>query len=186
MLAVDRAFFVPHPSFAYDDRPFPIGLGQTISAPSVVAFMLERLELKKGMKVLEVGAGSGYNAALISHIIGPKGKVLTFERVPELIELAKKNLAKIGSPKNISLYVGDASCGYKEEAPYDRIIVTGGMPYLDESHPMVSQLKPGGKIVAPVGGRFFQDIIIYDKDTKSYKSVLPVMFVPILGECGFK
>lgn len=186
MLAVDRAFFVPHPSFAYDDRPLPLGKGQTISAPSVVAFMLEHLDLKKGMKVLELGTGSGYNTALISYIIGPKGKVVSFERVPELTKIAEKNLARMGSPKNISLHVGDASCGYPEEAPYDRIIVTGGMPYLDKSHPMVKQLKPGGKIVAPVGGRFFQDIIVYDKDTKSYKSILPVMFVPIIGECGFK
>ena len=185
MLAVDRAFFVPHSSFAYDDRPFPIGSGQTISAPSVVAFMLEHLQLEKGMKVLELGTGSGYNTALTSHIIGSKGKVISFERVAELIKVAKKNLAKMDPPKNIFLHVGDASCGYPEEAPYDRIIVTGGIPHLDDN-PMVSQLKPGGKIVAPVGDRFFQNIVVYDKDTKSYKSVLPVMFVPILGKCGFK
>ena len=186
MLAIDRVYFVPDPSLAYYDRPFPIGMNQTISAPSVVAFMLEHLQLDKGMKVLELGAGSGYNAALMSHIVGPTGKVISFDRVAELVELAKKNLASIGSPENISLQVGDASCGYPEEAPYDRIMVTGGIPYLDDSHPMVSQLKPGGRIVAPVGDRFFQNIVVYDKDTKSYKSVLPVMFVPIIGKCGFK
>ncbi len=186
MLAIDRAFFVPGSFFAYEDRPFSIGSGQTISAPSVVSLMLEHLELEKGMKVLELGTGSGYNTALISYIIGPQGKAVSFERVPELYELAKKNLAKIDSPKNISLHVGDASCGYPKEAPYDRIIVTGGMPYLDSSHPMMSQLRPGGKIVAPVGDRFFQDIMVYDKDTNTYKRVLPVMFVPIIGKCGFQ
>lgn len=186
LLTVDRAFFVRDRSFAYCDRPMPIGFGQTISAPSVVAFMLEKLRLDEGMKVLEVGSGSGYNTALISYLIGPSGRVISFEYVPELRELARKNLEKIGSPKNISLFSGDGSCGYPDEAPYDRIIVTGGMPYLDDSHPMVSQLNPGGRIVAPVGGMFYQNIVVYTKDTGEYRSVLPVMFVPILGKCGFR
>ncbi len=186
MLAVDRALFVPQAAYPYDDRPFPIGYGQTISAPSVVAFMLEYLEIRPGMKVLEVGAGSGYNAALLSYLVGKKGRVITFEVVPEIYELAKKNLAKLGPPDNIEVHAGDGSIGYEAEAPYDRIIVTAGMPYLDESHPLISQLKKDGRLIAPVGGKFFQDIVVYDKKTKSYKKVLPVMFVPMIGEKGFK
>ncbi len=185
MLAIDRALFTPKGVLPYDDRPYLLARGQTISAPSVVSFMLDHLDVDKGMKVLEIGTGSGYNAALLSYLVGEEGKVITFEVVPELHEIAERNLARVGPPKNIELHLGDGSAGYKEEAPYDRIIVTAGMPDLDDSHPLLSQLKEDGKLVAPVGGRFYQDIIVYDRKTKSYRAVLPVMFVPMVGKAGF-
>jgi len=183
-LAVDRAIFVPQDAcgYAYGDYPIPIGYGQTISAPSVVAFMLEELDVKEGGKVLELGTGSGYNAALLSYLAGPKGKVISIDIVPELVEFAKKNLARYGKAKNVILLARDGSCGYEEEAPYDRIIITAGMPYI-ENHPLIKQLKPDGKLIAPVGGRFWQDLILYLRG--EYKKILPVMFVPLIGKCGF-
>ncbi|MBU1681821.1 MAG: protein-L-isoaspartate O-methyltransferase [Candidatus Micrarchaeota archaeon] len=183
LLAVDRGFFVS--AYPYDDRALPLILGQTISAPGVVAFMLERLELEPGMTVLEIGTGSGYNAALLSHILGEKGKVVTFEVLKDLHELAKANLEKIGSPKNIELHLGDCSAGYVKSAPYDRIIVTAAMPYLDDSHPLIGQLNEGGKLIAPVGERYFQNLVLYDKKSKNYKNILPVIFVPMVGDRGF-
>ncbi len=183
-LAVDRIHFVPEGArnSAYYDTPLPIGQGQTISAPSVVAFMLEKLEIPDGAKILELGAGSGYNAALLSYLAGPKGKLISFDVVPELVEMTKKNLARWGKAKNVELFAGDGSCGYEAEAPYDRIIVTANMPYI-ENHPLIKQLKKGGKLIAPVGDRFYQDLILYSNGT--YKKILPVMFVPLIGKCGF-
>jgi protein-L-isoaspartate(D-aspartate) O-methyltransferase len=186
MLGVDRAIFVPRSAYPYDDRPYPVGGGQTISAPSVVAFMLEHLDVRPGMKVLEVGTGSGYNAAILSQLVGSVGRVISIERLPELTDIARKNLEKMGMPANVELVVGDGSCGYGKEAPYDRIIVTAGMPYPDQDHPLVNQLKKDGIMVAPVGGRFYQDLIVYDKKADIYRKVLPVIFVPLLGEYGFR
>ena len=185
MLAVDRALFMPEGTPAYEDRPYPTAKGQTISAPSVVAFMLEHLRIEKGMKILEVGAGSGYSAALLSHLAGGTGKVISLEIFPEVFEIASKNLSKLGPPKNIELICGDASEGYPESAPYDRIMVTAAMPYLDMSHPLIQQLADDGMIIAPVGGRFFQDLVLYDNKTKESQKVLPVIFVPLRGKKGF-
>jgi protein-L-isoaspartate(D-aspartate) O-methyltransferase len=185
MLAVDRALFTPAGMPPYDDRPYHIAKGQTISAPGVVSFMLEQLELEPGMKVLEVGTGSGYNAALLSYLVGEQGKVISFEVVPEVCEISKKNLAKLGPPGNIEVHCDDGSAGYEEEAPYDRVIVTAAMPDLDGSHPLAKQLKDDGKAVAPVGGKFFQDVTVYDKRTGASKKVLPVIFVPMVGKQGF-
>lgn len=186
MLAVDRAFFVPRSFMPYQDQPFPVGKGQTISAPSVVAFMLEHLDVSQGMKILEIGTGSGYNTAILSHLVGPKGKVISIELQQELVDIAKNNLAKIEHPDNIEVHTGDGSCGYGKEAPYDRVIVTAAMPFLDIGHPLVQQLKEGGKAVAPVGSRHGQDLIVYDKSTGTSHKVLPVIFVPLLGKYGFK
>ncbi len=187
MLKVDRAFFVPHSlkSAAYDDAALPIGYGQTISAPGVVAFMLEYLRIEKGMKVLEVGTGSGYNLALLSKIVGSKGKVISIEAVPELVELAEKNISKCKLPKNFEIIHGDGSCGSTAKAPFDRIIVTAAMPYI-KGHPLLGQLRPDGVLIAPVGSRFFQDLIVYDRKTGESKGVLPVMFVPLVGKNGFR
>lgn len=180
-LDIDRALFVPPraKSSAYHDSPLPIGHGQTISAPSVVAFMIERLEIKEGMKILELGTGSGYNTALISKLTGPKGKVFSFDLYPEVSGFAKKNLKKY---KNIELLTGDGSCGYAKKAPYDRIVVTAAMPYI-ENHPIISQLKKKGRLIAPVGSRLSQNLILYADG--SYEKVLPVVFVPLVGKCGF-
>ena len=183
MLSVDRAFFMPEGSPAYADRAYPTISGQTISAPGVVAFMLERLDVGPGMKILEIGTGSGYNCALLSRLAGPDGKVVSVEILPELHELAAKNLRKAGFPGNLELVLGDGSAGYQKEAPYDRIIVTAGMPNLNEE--LLSQLKDGGIIVAPVGMEHFQDLVVFSKKSGEYKRVLPVVFVPLRGRKGF-
>ncbi len=184
-LAVDRKLFMPKgaESSAYYDTPLPIGHGQTISAPSVVAFMLEKLDVPAGAGILELGAGSGYNTALLSHIAGKKGKIVSIDVVPELVVFAKRNFEKWGKYDNVEFIAGDGSCGYEAEAPFDRIIVTASMPYI-EGHPLVRQLKPDGKLIAPVGSRLYQDLVLYSKGR--YEKVLPVMFVPLMGKCGFK
>lgn len=185
MLSVDRAIFIKN-SFPYEDTPYPVGMGQTISAPSVVAFMLEHLDVERGMKVLEIGTGSGYNTVLLSYLVGSGGHVISIEKISELHGIAKKNLAKYNFSQNIELYIGDGSCGYEEQAPYDRIIVTAAMPNLDKIHPFVIQLKEDGKIVAPVGSRLYQDLIVYEKKTNTSRKILPVMFVPLIGKYGFQ
>jgi protein-L-isoaspartate(D-aspartate) O-methyltransferase len=184
---VDRGFFVPEneKGFAYYDTAIPIGYGQTISAPAVVAFMLEALDVREGMKVLEVGAGSGYNCALLSVLAGAAGKVVSVERVPELAELARANIAASGiGMGNIEIMVGDGSGGYAPEAPYDRIIVTAALPSLDLGHPLVAQLGEKGKMVAPVG-EYVQDLVLFEKGSGSMRRILPVMFVPLIGKYGF-
>ncbi len=183
-LAVDRKLFMPKGAegSAYYDCPLPIGHGQTISAPSVVAFMLEQLEVPEGAKILELGTGSGYNAALLSRLVGPEGIIISFDVVPELIDFAQENIEKVKETSNIELIAGDGSCGYDAEAPYDRIIVTASMPSI-ENHPLIKQLKPDGKLIAPVGDRLYQDLILYSKGR--YEKILPVMFVPLIGKCGF-
>src|SRR3989344_6298222 len=139
MLKVDRKLFVPkeHQDQAYGNYPIPIGNNATISQPFTVAFMLEKLELKKGLKVLEVGTGSGYNAALIAEIIKP-GIIYTTEIIRGLAGLAKKNIEKLHLT-NIKIIYTDGSKGYKKEAPYDRIIVTAACDELPEA--LVKQLK---------------------------------------------
>ncbi len=189
MLLVDRRFFVPEKlkQSAYDDCALPVGYGQTISAPNVVAFMLEKLGVKKGMSVLEIGTGSGYNTALLAEIVGLKGKVTSIEVVQELSKLANENIKKSGKNyKNIFLIVSDGSEGYLPNAPYDAIVVTAAMPWLDENHHLIKQLKPNGKLIAPVGDRYFQNLILYNKNIGTFEKVLPVIFVPLLGKYGFK
>ncbi|MEW5996972.1 MAG: protein-L-isoaspartate O-methyltransferase [Candidatus Micrarchaeota archaeon] len=184
---VDRGFFVPESekAMSYYDCALPIGYGQTISAPAVVAFMLEALDLREGMKVLEVGTGSGYNCALLSVLVGGKGRVVSIERVPELAELARANIAASGiSMDNIEIIVGDGSGGYGPGAPYDRIVVTAALPSLDLGHPLIAQLKRDGKLVAPVGA-YVQDLVLFEKKGGRMERVLPVMFVPLVGKYGF-
>ncbi len=188
MRKVDREFFVPESEkgFAYYDTAIPVGYGQTISAPTVVAFMLEALDLREGMRVLEVGAGSGYNCALLSVLVGQKGRVLSVERVPELAKLAKANIASAGiSMNNIEIMVGDGSGGYPPGAPYDRIAVTAALPSLDLGHPLIAQLKKDGKLLAPVGS-YVQDLVLFEKKNGKMSRILPVMFVPLIGKYGFR
>jgi len=186
MLAVDRVYFVPpgHRAFAYEDQALPLFAGQTISAPTVVAFMLEKLDIQPGMKILEIGTGSGYNTALLAELAGKKGTVISMEIVPELHGLAQRNLAKL--PKKypqLKLLCQDGSHGYPPEAPYDRITVTAAMPSLPPGHPLIRQLKPDGKLIAPVGGSGWeQDLILYDHATRSSQRILPVLFVPLTGK----
>ena len=185
MLSVRREDFVP-PSvrrYAYDDTPLEIGFGQTISAPHMVAMMCEELELKKGLKILEIGAGSGYHAAVISKIIGEEGKVYSIERIAELAEFARKNLEKAGI-KNVEVIEGDGSLGLPEHAPYDRILVTCSAP--DIPKPLIEQLKEGGIILIPVG-RTFSVLIKGIKKGKRLekREICECAFVPLIGKYGF-
>ncbi len=187
MLKVPRHLFVPekYKIEAYVDTPLPIGFGQTISAPHMVAIMCELLDLKEGDKVLEVGTGCGYHAAVVAEIVGKKGKVITIEVIPELAEMAKANLKALGYD-NVIVLVGDGSKGYEPEAPYDKIYVTAAAPEIPE--PLVEQLKPGGKMVVPVGNTV-QWLYVIEKDKEGEIKKWnwgSVRFVPLKGEYGFK
>ncbi len=184
---VDRAHFVlpSQAESAYADYPLPLFKLQTISAPSVVAIMTEALELPAGGKALEVGTGSGYQACILAEVVGPGGKVVSIERIPELCDYARQKISGIGV-KNILVVCGDGSEGYAAEAPYNGIIVTCGAPSVPE--PLFEQLKEGGKMVIPVGGTYFQDLLLIEKikGRQETRTLLPVMFVPMHGKYGFR
>lgn len=186
MLNVPRHLFVPttYISSAYMDTPLSIGYGQTISAPHMVAIMCNLLDLQEGHKVLEVGTGSGYNAAVMAEIIGNSGAVYSTERIPELVKSSKSNLKTAGY-HNVKVFLSDGSIGLPEHAPYDRICVTASAPSVPE--PLVQQLKAGGKMVIPVG-QAFQSLYLITK--KSDGTVISkdwggVVFVPLIGKHGF-
>lgn len=166
---------------AYGDYPLPIGHEQTISQPTTVMIMIEALELKKTDKVLEIGTGSGWCAAIISRLCK---KIITTERIPELAEFAKKNIDKL-KIKNIEVVNTDGSKGYEKEAPYDKIIVTAASPKIPS--PLIEQLKENGIIVAPVGSIYGQEMVkgkkIRNKITTT--SLGSFMFVPLKGEHGY-
>ncbi len=194
MLRVPRELFVPEElrDQAYIDTPLPIGFGQTISAPHMVALMCEEARLRVGQKVLEVGTGSGYHAAVIAEIVAPSdvdskywGHVYSIERIPELAEYAKRNLSRAGYADRVTVVVGDGSKGLPEYAPYDRIIVTAAAPRIPE--PLVEQLKVGGILVVPVGDRFYQVLYIVEKTDKGIRirKGIPCLFVPLIGEYGW-
>lgn len=150
---IDRAFFVPeeYRRVAYENHPLPIGFGQTISQPLTVAFMLSLVEPKVGEKILDIGMGSGWQAALLAFLVGEHGSVVGVERVPELAGIAEKNLEKTSGIKkgSIKVVLGDGTKGYSADAPYDKIIAAASgsaIPTLWKE-----QLKIGGRIVAPVG-----------------------------------
>ena len=167
---------------AYSDGPLPIGAGQTISQPYTVAFMLEVLELKETDKVLEVGAGSGWNAALIGEIV-KKGKVITTEIIPELAEQAKENIKKI-KLKNVEIINCDGSQGYKKSAPYNKIILTAACPEIPQ--PLIDQLKDPGKLLIPIGKLICNLELIEKKDNEIIEHNLGgCAFVPLVGKHGF-
>lgn len=164
---------------AYDNNPLLIPGGQTISQPLTVAVMTEALDARRGDKVLEVGSGSGYQAAILSEIVGSTGNIITTEIIPELFEFAKKNLSEF---KNVTVLNADGSRGYEKEAPYDRIIVTASAPAIPK--PLVEQLKENGKLVIPVGDRM---ILCEKKNGKTEQAFLGYYaFVPLTGEHGHK
>ncbi|MBW2984156.1 protein-L-isoaspartate(D-aspartate) O-methyltransferase [Candidatus Woesearchaeota archaeon] len=169
---------------AYGDYPLPIGEGQTISQPTTVMIMTQALELKPGDKVLEVGAGSGYQAAIIAKVIGSKGKVITTEIIPELVKFAKDNLKKAGI-KNAVVVEWDGSQGYEKWAPYDKIIVTAACPRIPP--PLIEQLKNNGIIIAPVGSAFGQTMIkgVKKEGVLQTESLGSFMFVPLKGKYGY-
>jgi protein-L-isoaspartate(D-aspartate) O-methyltransferase len=184
-MKVPREFFVPDKEVAsaYDDRPLPIGLGQTISAPHMVAIMTELLDVEAGSKILEVGCGSGYQAAILAEMV-ENGFVYSVERIPELVEMAKRNLGKCGY-RNVEVLLGDGTLGYPEKAPYDRIIVTAAAPRVPMK--LVEQLGEGGIMLVPAGQRYSQDLIMVRKE--SGKVVIEnhggCVFVPLIGEDGW-
>ena len=165
---------------AYDDNPLPIGLGQTISQPYIVAFMTEALKLKRDSKVLEIGTGSGYQAAVCAEIAQ---EVSTIEIVEELAKTAETRVKKLGYP-NIFVKAGDGYFGWKEHAPYDAIIGTAAAGRVPK--PLIEQLKPGGRMILPHGNpRGFQYLVLITKDKEGKlrsRNVMPVRFVPMTGE----
>jgi protein-L-isoaspartate(D-aspartate) O-methyltransferase len=184
-LETPRELFVPEKlkGYAYVDTPLEIGNGQTISAPHMVAIMCEALDLKKGQKILEIGAGSGYHAAVVSKLIGDKGHVYTIERFPSLADNAKKNLEKVGI-KNVTVEIGDGSEGLPKYAPYDSIYVTCAAPCIPQ--PLVEQLKDPGKLLIPVG-QFISKLELLEKKNKKIieKDLGGCAFVPLVGKHGY-
>jgi protein-L-isoaspartate(D-aspartate) O-methyltransferase len=188
MRRVPREEFLPEDirDEAYVDSPLPIGEGQTISAPHMVAIMAEQLDLNPGMKVLEIGAGSGYHAAVCAEIIAPDGHLYTIERIASLATFAENNLKKTGYGTFVTVIFGDGSKGLPEHAPYDRIFVAAGAPDIPE--PLTEQLADGGKMLIPVGGRYYQELIrVVRKNNRLTKENLGgVVFVPLIGEHGHR
>ncbi len=186
---VPRHEFIPKNirNYAYTDQPLSIGHGQTISAPSMIAIMLESLDLKVGQKVLEVGTGSGYNAALIAEIVGHKGEVVSIERIYELAEFGRANLERTGYGW-VNVIVGDGTCGYEKETSWNRILVTACTPNLPE--PLLKQLKVRGKLGAPVGQHYMsQTWIVAEKRAKEELKIEDrggCSFVPLVGKYGWK
>ncbi|WP_215223782.1 protein-L-isoaspartate(D-aspartate) O-methyltransferase [Echinicola shivajiensis] len=169
-------------SHAYDDKAFPIGEGQTISQPFTVAFQTELLNVQPGDKVLEIGTGSGYQAAIL-YLLG--AEVHSIEYNKKLFQRTKKFLPKIGI--NINFYQGDGSLGLPEQAPFDKIIVTAGAPIVPNS--LLKQLKIGGILVIPVGDRKSQKMMRFIKKTAkqvTQESFSNFAFVPLLGEEGWE
>ena len=184
MKKVPRHLFMPEALWdrAYEDMALPIGEGQTISQPYMVAVMTELLELGGDEKVLEIGTGSGYQAAVLSELAR---EVFTIERIPELAEESRVRLARLGY-NNVIVLTGDGSKGLEDKAPFDRIIITAAAPELPEI--IVKQLKENGIIVAPVGDRFSQVVIKGRKKKGALAEELhtPCVFVPLIGEYGWK
>lgn len=190
---VPREEFV-HPSnrqYAYRDTPLSIGLGQTISAPHMCVIMCEGMKLSLGHKVLEVGAGSGYHAALCAEMVAPadsskQGHVYTIEIVKGLIEFAKNNLKRTGYSDRVTLIHGDGGLGLPEYAPFDRILVAAAAPTIPE--PLIDQLSPSGIMLIPIGGRgLFQELVMIEKDGDgniSHRNWGGVAFVPLTGKYG--
>jgi protein-L-isoaspartate(D-aspartate) O-methyltransferase len=178
MRNVPRELFVPEnvrPQ-AYEDRPLPIGFGQTISQPFIVGLMTELLDPKKNYRVLEIGTGSGYQAAILSRLVG---EIYSIEIVPELARSSAETLSNLGF-RNITVREGDGYRGWPEKAPFDRIILTAAPPEIPQT--LLEELKPGGKLVAPVG-LGFQKLVVVEKsiDGKTTtRSVLEVRFVPMI------
>ena len=179
MATVPRHEFVP-PNLrhqAYANHPLPIGQGQTISQPFIVAAMTDLLGCGVGDKVLEIGTGSGYQAAVLAEIVG---HVYTIEIVPELGDGARDRLQRLGYT-NVTVRVGDGYAGWPEEAPFDAIIVTAAAP--DVPQPLIDQLKPGGRLVIPVGAQYdAQSLYVVTKDARGVinrRKALDVRFVPL-------
>jgi protein-L-isoaspartate(D-aspartate) O-methyltransferase len=174
MSRVPREIFVPpeQQTFAYDDRPLPIGYDQTISQPYIVALMTQSLELTGVEKVLELGTGSGYQTAILAQLAG---RVVSTERIPALAEKARKVLEILGYP-NLEVHVAGETLGWKSDAPYDAIIATAGAPQVPDD--LVAQLALGGRLIIPVGSRYSQELMKVTRTQSGNK-------LEYLGACRF-
>jgi protein-L-isoaspartate(D-aspartate) O-methyltransferase len=184
MGSVPRHLFVSADdlAWAYADGPLPIGHGQTISQPYIVALMTELLQLEPTSRALEVGTGSGYQAAVLGQMAA---EVHTVELIPELVIQAARTLADLGY-NNIHVHAGDGSLGWPEAAPYDGILVAAAAPSAPQ--PLLDQLAEGGRLVIPVGSRGFQQLEVWRHTGKKFERTvkLAVAFVPLRGEYGWK
>lgn len=179
MGTVKRHFFVPEASRAdaYSDQPLPIGYGQTISQPYIVAYMTAIVQPRKNHRVLEIGTGSGYQAAVLAEIVQ---KVFTVEIIPELGSTARERLKKLGC-RNVDVRIADGYEGWPEQAPFDVIVVTAAAEYIPPS--LLKQLKDGGRMVIPIGSPFFvQTLMLVQKTGEEITTtqLMPVRFVPFL------
>ncbi|MCE5299204.1 MAG: protein-L-isoaspartate(D-aspartate) O-methyltransferase [Methanoregulaceae archaeon] len=184
MRSVPRHIFVPEEAraAAYGDYPLPIGHGQTISQPYIVAMMTSLLEIRPQDRVLEIGAGSGYQAAILGRLAQ---EVISIERIPEVAHLAEKNLATAGI-MGVRVIVGDGTLGYPDLAPYDAVLITAATPSVPS--PLIDQLAEGGRLVAPVGSRDLQELVrLTRKGSELSREFFGgVVFVPLLGEHGWE
>jgi protein-L-isoaspartate(D-aspartate) O-methyltransferase len=164
---------------AYENRPLPIGHGQTISQPYIVAIMTDLLKVTPGSRVLEVGTGSGYQAAVLAELVE---QVYTIEIIEALGNRARRDLKSLGY-ENISVRIGDGYYGWEEEAPFDAIVVTAAASHIPP--PLIKQIKKGGRMIVPVGSRFMvQQLVLVEKDPQGEvvtRQILPVRFVPLTG-----
>jgi protein-L-isoaspartate(D-aspartate) O-methyltransferase len=179
-------FLPPHlAGDAYSDAPLPIGSGQTISQPYVVALMTERLEPRRNHRILEIGTGSGYQTAILAYL-ARAGKILTIERLPDLLVEAEERFRRLGLT-NIETRLGDGAAGWPEEAPFDRIIVAAAAPRIPE--PLTAQLAPGGRLVIPVGDLASQELVILERPPSGEGLVQRhaggVRFVPLISRLAF-
>jgi len=183
--AVPRHLFVPPDAaaLAYEDHPLAIGSGQTISQPYIVAFMTECLQVTPGLRVLEIGTGSGYQAAVLAAL---GCTVVTVERLPELAATARRNLERAGYGPAVDVRDGDGSVGLPDEGPFARIIVTAAGPTVPPS--LVAQLADDGILLLPVGGRWSQDLVRIRRTAagSTRETVLGCVFVPLIGVEGWK
>ena len=184
MREIPRHVFIPPPydQSAYDDNPLPIGNGQTISQPYIVALMTELLRPEPSDNVLEIGAGSGYQAAILSRLVH---RLTTIERIPAVAILARNNLKILGI-HNVEVIDGDGTQGYPQNASYDGIIVTAATPEIPRA--LTDQLADGGRLVAPVGGRDIQELVTLEKhgDLLIPEPHGGVRFVPLIGRYGWE
>ena len=185
MREVPREKFLPPEMerFAYDDGPLPIQAGQTISQPYIVAYMIEALELRGQERVLEIGTGSGYAAAVLSRCAA---EVFTVERIAVLAESARRRLQTLGY-RNVTVLLADGTLGWKQHAPYNAIVVTAGAPEVPDE--LLEQLAPGGRLVIPVGPTPHLQTLVRVRKTAQgdllRQELCPVRFVPLIGEQGW-
>ncbi|MGD1061193.1 MAG: protein-L-isoaspartate(D-aspartate) O-methyltransferase [Methanomassiliicoccales archaeon] len=186
--AVERHLFVPTEieEQAYYDTPLYIGEGQTISAPHMVGIMAQALGLRPGLKVLEVGGGSGYHAAVMAELVKPNGRVVSVELIEVLAARARENLRRSGHAGLVEVVTGDGSVGYPPEAPFDRISVAAAAPAVPK--PLKEQLADRGRLLVPVGSRWGQELIRVTRSGEGLQeeNLGPCVFVPLLGKYGFK